>query len=77
MCFGSKPVQQVFIDVESHEMRDRDAKGLSGLRKASDFSVNGFPPIMLEGLKIQLKSPAIAIGNPWLTIVEASATGES
>ena len=35
-----QPVQQVFIDVESHEMRDH--KDTKGMRK-SNFSVNEFP----------------------------------
>ena len=38
----NQPVQQVFIDVEAHELRDRDTKDLSGLRKVSDISVNEF-----------------------------------
>lgn len=38
-----QPVQQVFIDVESHEMRDHDPKDTKSARKASDFSVNEFP----------------------------------
>ncbi len=39
-----QPVQQVFVDVESHEMRDQDpSKDTKSARKASDFSVNEFP----------------------------------
>ena len=43
MFHDSQPVQPVFIDVESHEMRDHDPKDLKGARKASDYSVGAFP----------------------------------
>ena len=47
-----QPVQQVYIDVESHELRDRDTKDLSGLHKPSDLSVNDFATYGVEKARI-------------------------
>ncbi|KAJ3559461.1 hypothetical protein NM688_g334 [Phlebia brevispora] len=53
-----RPVQQVFIDVESHEMRDHDTK--KSMRKASDYSVNEFPSKPYGGEKDRVQGSASA-----------------